>query len=125
MNVVRLLQARMMEEKRRKYSISSDNSDTTDSHTTSASRCSKIPNTKSTWSRQKEKKPSEVRLKGIKARALVSDPVAGFSLTPYGVRSQTELSLEAREASMANAVSQAVNSFPSPQVYASPEAVAR
>ncbi|KAM6322456.1 E3 ubiquitin-protein ligase Jade-2 isoform 1-T1 [Podargus strigoides] len=49
-----------MEEKRRKYSISSDNSDTTDSHTTSASRCSKIPNTKSTWSRQKEKKPSEV-----------------------------------------------------------------
>ncbi|XP_026713779.1 E3 ubiquitin-protein ligase Jade-2 isoform X1 [Athene cunicularia] len=49
-----------MEEKRRKYSISSDNSDTTDSHTTSASRCSKIPNTKSAWSRQKEKKPSEV-----------------------------------------------------------------
>ncbi|XP_064377195.1 E3 ubiquitin-protein ligase Jade-2 isoform X2 [Dromaius novaehollandiae] len=49
-----------MEEKRRKYSISSDNSDTTDSHTTSASRCSKIPNTKSGWSRQKEKKPSEV-----------------------------------------------------------------
>lgn len=30
-------------------------------HTTSTSRCSKIPNTKSTWSRQKEKKPSEVR----------------------------------------------------------------
>ncbi|XP_014738890.1 PREDICTED: protein Jade-2 isoform X4 [Sturnus vulgaris] len=49
-----------MEEKRRKYSISSDNSDTTDSHTTSISRCSKIPNTKSPWSRQKEKKPSEV-----------------------------------------------------------------
>ncbi|XP_032052803.1 E3 ubiquitin-protein ligase Jade-2 isoform X2 [Anas platyrhynchos] len=49
-----------MEEKRRKYSISSDNSDTTDSHTTSASRCSKLPNTKSNWSRQKEKKPSEV-----------------------------------------------------------------
>ncbi|XP_053152777.1 E3 ubiquitin-protein ligase Jade-2 isoform X2 [Hemicordylus capensis] len=49
-----------MEEKRRKYSISSDNSDTTDSQTTSASRCSKIPNTKSGWSRQKEKKPSEV-----------------------------------------------------------------
>ncbi|XP_067423338.1 E3 ubiquitin-protein ligase Jade-2 isoform X2 [Emydura macquarii macquarii] len=48
-----------MEEKRRKYSISSDNSDTTDSHTTSVSRCSKIPNTKSNWSRQKEK-PSEV-----------------------------------------------------------------
>ncbi|XP_071426777.1 E3 ubiquitin-protein ligase Jade-2 isoform X2 [Pithys albifrons albifrons] len=49
-----------MEEKRRKYSISSDNSDTTDSHTTSTSKCSKIPNTKSPWSRQKEKKPSEV-----------------------------------------------------------------
>ncbi|XP_039339352.1 E3 ubiquitin-protein ligase Jade-2 isoform X2 [Mauremys reevesii] len=49
-----------MEEKRRKYSISSDNSDTTDSHMTSVSRCSKIPNTKSSWSRQKEKKPSEV-----------------------------------------------------------------
>ncbi|XP_015149578.2 E3 ubiquitin-protein ligase Jade-2 isoform X2 [Gallus gallus] len=49
-----------MEEKRRKYSISSDNSDTTDSHTTSTSRCSKIPSTKSSWSRQKEKKPSEV-----------------------------------------------------------------
>ncbi|XP_035416677.1 E3 ubiquitin-protein ligase Jade-2 isoform X2 [Cygnus atratus] len=49
-----------MEEKRRKYSVSSDNSDTTDSHTTSASRCSKLPNTKSNWSRQKEKKPSEV-----------------------------------------------------------------
>uniref|UniRef100_A0A8C5JFZ0 Jade family PHD finger 2 n=1 Tax=Junco hyemalis TaxID=40217 RepID=A0A8C5JFZ0_JUNHY len=49
-----------MEEKRRKYSISSDNSDTTDSHTTSTSRCSKIPNTKSPWLRQKEKKPSEV-----------------------------------------------------------------
>ncbi|XP_039339358.1 E3 ubiquitin-protein ligase Jade-2 isoform X4 [Mauremys reevesii] len=50
----------LMEEKRRKYSISSDNSDTTDSHMTSVSRCSKIPNTKSSWSRQKEKKPSEV-----------------------------------------------------------------
>ncbi|XP_019390634.1 PREDICTED: protein Jade-2 isoform X2 [Crocodylus porosus] len=49
-----------MEEKRRKYSISSDNSDTTDSHATSVSRCSKLPNTKSNWSRQKEKKPSEV-----------------------------------------------------------------
>ncbi|XP_062826431.1 E3 ubiquitin-protein ligase Jade-2 isoform X2 [Anolis carolinensis] len=49
-----------MEEKRRKYSISSDNSDTTDSQTTSASRCSRIPNSKSGWSRQKEKKPSEV-----------------------------------------------------------------
>ncbi|XP_035140784.1 E3 ubiquitin-protein ligase Jade-2 isoform X6 [Callithrix jacchus] len=52
-----------MEEKRRKYSISSDNSDTTDSHTTStsASRCSKLPSsTKSGWPRQNEKKPSEV-----------------------------------------------------------------
>ncbi|XP_024430776.2 E3 ubiquitin-protein ligase Jade-2 [Desmodus rotundus] len=50
-----------MEEKRRKYSISSDNSDTTDSHTTSASRCSKLPSsTKPGWSRQNEKKPSEV-----------------------------------------------------------------
>uniref|UniRef100_A0AC11B6E8 Jade family PHD finger 2 n=1 Tax=Ovis aries TaxID=9940 RepID=A0AC11B6E8_SHEEP len=50
-----------MEEKRRKYSISSDNSDTTDSHATSASRCSKMPSsTKSGWPRQNEKKPSEV-----------------------------------------------------------------
>ncbi|XP_030684864.1 E3 ubiquitin-protein ligase Jade-2 isoform X3 [Nomascus leucogenys] len=52
-----------MEEKRRKYSISSDNSDTTDSHatSTSASRCSKLPSsTKSGWPRQNEKKPSEV-----------------------------------------------------------------
>ncbi|XP_033037085.1 E3 ubiquitin-protein ligase Jade-2 isoform X3 [Trachypithecus francoisi] len=52
-----------MEEKRRKYSISSDNSDTTDSHATSASasRCSKLPSsTKSGWPRQNEKKPSEV-----------------------------------------------------------------
>uniref|UniRef100_A0A4X2KCX2 Jade family PHD finger 2 n=1 Tax=Vombatus ursinus TaxID=29139 RepID=A0A4X2KCX2_VOMUR len=49
-----------MEEKRRKYSISSDNSDTTDSHTTSNSRCSKIPTNKPSWPRQKEKKPSEV-----------------------------------------------------------------
>ncbi|RMB96782.1 hypothetical protein DUI87_26848 [Hirundo rustica rustica] len=56
----RALGSQGMEEKRRKYSISSDNSDTTDSHTTSTSRCSKIPNTKSPWSRQKEKKPSEV-----------------------------------------------------------------
>ncbi|XP_032693595.1 E3 ubiquitin-protein ligase Jade-2 isoform X8 [Lontra canadensis] len=65
----------VMEEKRRKYSISSDNSDTTDSkafhlgllqgkhlsHATSASRCSKLPSsTKSGWPRQNEKKPSEV-----------------------------------------------------------------
>ncbi|XP_055980223.1 E3 ubiquitin-protein ligase Jade-2 [Sorex fumeus] len=50
-----------MEEKRRKYSISSDNSDTTDSHATSASRCSKLPSsTKAGWPRQNEKKPSEV-----------------------------------------------------------------
>ncbi|XP_064451985.1 E3 ubiquitin-protein ligase Jade-2 isoform X5 [Mirounga angustirostris] len=50
-----------MEEKRRKYSISSDNSDTTDSHATTASRCSKLPSsTKSGWPRQNEKKPSEV-----------------------------------------------------------------
>ncbi|XP_074069648.1 E3 ubiquitin-protein ligase Jade-2 isoform X3 [Macrotis lagotis] len=50
----------LMEEKRRKYSISSDNSDTTDSHITSNSRCSKIPTNKPSWPRQKEKKPSEV-----------------------------------------------------------------
>ncbi|XP_051834144.1 E3 ubiquitin-protein ligase Jade-2 isoform X3 [Antechinus flavipes] len=49
-----------MEEKRRKYSISSDNSDTTDSHITSNSRCSKIPTNKPSWPKQKEKKPSEV-----------------------------------------------------------------
>ncbi|XP_058533818.1 E3 ubiquitin-protein ligase Jade-2 isoform X2 [Ochotona princeps] len=52
-----------MEEKRRKYSISSDNSDTTDSHatSTSASRCSKLPSSsKAGWPRQNEKKPSEV-----------------------------------------------------------------
>ncbi|KAM4748330.1 E3 ubiquitin-protein ligase Jade-2 [Rhinophrynus dorsalis] len=48
-----------MEEKRRKFSLSSDDSDTTDSHTTSWSRGSKAPNTKNTWTRQ-EKKPSEV-----------------------------------------------------------------
>ncbi|XP_059126483.1 E3 ubiquitin-protein ligase Jade-2 isoform X2 [Peromyscus eremicus] len=54
---------KQMEEKRRKYSISSDNSDTTDSHvtSTSASRCSKLPSsTKPGWPRQNEKKPSEV-----------------------------------------------------------------
>ncbi|XP_040298478.1 E3 ubiquitin-protein ligase Jade-2 isoform X1 [Bufo bufo] len=49
-----------MEEKRRKFSVSSDDSDTTDSHATSWSRCSKTPTTKNTWTRQKEKKPSEV-----------------------------------------------------------------
>lgn len=54
---------KQMEEKRRKCSISSDNSDTTDGHvtSTSASRCSKLPSsTKSGWPRQNEKKPSEV-----------------------------------------------------------------
>ncbi|KAM8974154.1 E3 ubiquitin-protein ligase Jade-2 [Pelodytes ibericus] len=49
-----------MEEKRRKFSLSSDDSDTTDSHATSWSRCSKVPPNKMTWARQKEKKPSEV-----------------------------------------------------------------
>ncbi|XP_077122157.1 E3 ubiquitin-protein ligase Jade-2 [Ranitomeya variabilis] len=49
-----------MEEKKRNFSLSSDDSDTTDSHTTSWSRCSKTPTTKNTWTRQKEKKPSEV-----------------------------------------------------------------
>ncbi|XP_069826070.1 E3 ubiquitin-protein ligase Jade-2 isoform X1 [Dendropsophus ebraccatus] len=49
-----------MEEKRRKFSLSSDDSDTTDSHTTSWSRCSKTATTKNSWTRQKEKKPSEV-----------------------------------------------------------------
>ncbi|XP_030067542.1 E3 ubiquitin-protein ligase Jade-2 isoform X2 [Microcaecilia unicolor] len=52
----------MMEEKLRKHSISSDESDTTDSQTTSWSRCSKMPTTctKTNWRREKEKKPSEV-----------------------------------------------------------------
>ncbi|XP_053317806.1 E3 ubiquitin-protein ligase Jade-2 [Spea bombifrons] len=49
-----------MEEKRRKFSFSSDDSDTTDSHATSWSRCSKVPANKITWPRQTEKKPSEV-----------------------------------------------------------------
>ncbi|XP_029439978.1 E3 ubiquitin-protein ligase Jade-2 isoform X2 [Rhinatrema bivittatum] len=51
-----------MEEKRRKHSVSSDDSDTTDSHTNSWSRCSKTPAmcTKTNWRREKEKKPSEV-----------------------------------------------------------------
>uniref|UniRef100_A0A4W3HAR5 Jade family PHD finger 2 n=1 Tax=Callorhinchus milii TaxID=7868 RepID=A0A4W3HAR5_CALMI len=44
--------------KRRKYSTSSEDSDTTDSHKTSWSRCSKT--TKNPWIRQEEKKPSEV-----------------------------------------------------------------
>ncbi|MEE6479317.1 hypothetical protein FKM82_012216 [Ascaphus truei] len=42
-----------MEEKRRKFSISSDDSDTIDSPITSWSRCSKVPTTKTTWTRQK------------------------------------------------------------------------
>uniref|UniRef100_A0A8C4S7N8 Jade family PHD finger 2 n=1 Tax=Erpetoichthys calabaricus TaxID=27687 RepID=A0A8C4S7N8_ERPCA len=46
--------------KRRKYSTSSNDSDTTDSHATSWSRCSKNVNPKTTWARPEEKKPSEV-----------------------------------------------------------------
>ncbi|XP_069055357.1 E3 ubiquitin-protein ligase Jade-2 isoform X1 [Pleurodeles waltl] len=49
-----------MEVNLRKYSFSSDDSDTADSHTTSWSRCSKMATTKSSWTRQKDKKPSEV-----------------------------------------------------------------
>ncbi|KAM5171058.1 E3 ubiquitin-protein ligase Jade-2 [Mantella aurantiaca] len=49
-----------MEEKRREYSVSSDDSDTTDSHTTLWSRGSKISTSKTICARQKEKKPSEV-----------------------------------------------------------------
>ncbi|XP_078509404.1 E3 ubiquitin-protein ligase Jade-2 isoform X2 [Lissotriton helveticus] len=49
-----------MEVNQRKYSFSSDDSDTADSHATSWSRCSKMATTKSSWSRQKDKKPSEV-----------------------------------------------------------------
>ncbi|KAM9312522.1 E3 ubiquitin-protein ligase Jade-2 [Gastrophryne carolinensis] len=49
-----------MEEKHRKFSLSSEDSDTTDSHATSWSRCSRVPTTKTAWTRQKEKKPSEV-----------------------------------------------------------------
>nr|XP_006631845.1 PREDICTED: protein Jade-2 isoform X1 [Lepisosteus oculatus]XP_015204969.1 PREDICTED: protein Jade-2 isoform X1 [Lepisosteus oculatus]XP_015204970.1 PREDICTED: protein Jade-2 isoform X1 [Lepisosteus oculatus] len=48
------------EKKRRKYSTSSNDSDTTDSHVTSWSRCSKNTGTKCTWVRQEQKKPSEV-----------------------------------------------------------------
>ncbi|XP_041078623.1 E3 ubiquitin-protein ligase Jade-2-like isoform X3 [Polyodon spathula] len=50
------------EKKRRKYSSSSNDSDATDIHVTSWSRCSKNMNTNSTWARQedKPKKPSEV-----------------------------------------------------------------
>ncbi|KAJ8347987.1 hypothetical protein SKAU_G00265760 [Synaphobranchus kaupii] len=48
------------ENKRRKYSTSSNDSDTTDSHVTTWSRCSKNTGTNSTWVRQEQKKPSEV-----------------------------------------------------------------
>ncbi|XP_036379584.1 protein Jade-1 isoform X2 [Megalops cyprinoides] len=48
------------EKKRRKYSTSSNDSDTTDSHVTTWSRCSKNTGTNSTWVRQEQKKPSEV-----------------------------------------------------------------
>ncbi|XP_072923230.1 protein Jade-1 isoform X1 [Hemitrygon akajei] len=46
--------------KRRKFSISSEDSDTTDSHITLWSRGSKSATTKHPWTRQEEKKPSEV-----------------------------------------------------------------
>ncbi|KAJ8266875.1 hypothetical protein GJAV_G00135690 [Gymnothorax javanicus] len=48
------------ESKRRKYSSSSNDSDTTDSHVTTWSKSSKNPGTSSTWVRQEHKKPSEV-----------------------------------------------------------------
>ncbi|XP_041049307.1 E3 ubiquitin-protein ligase Jade-2 isoform X3 [Carcharodon carcharias] len=46
--------------KRRKFSTSSEDSDTTDSHITLWCRSSKTTNTKHPWTRQEEKKPSEV-----------------------------------------------------------------
>ncbi|XP_051869659.1 protein Jade-1 [Pristis pectinata] len=46
--------------KRRKFSISSEDSDTIDSHITLWSRGSKSATTKHPWTRQEEKKPSEV-----------------------------------------------------------------
>ncbi|XP_012675075.1 E3 ubiquitin-protein ligase Jade-2 isoform X2 [Clupea harengus] len=46
--------------KRRKYSTSSNDSDTTDSHVTSWSKSSKTTGTNSTWVRQEQRKPSEV-----------------------------------------------------------------
>uniref|UniRef100_A0A8C1JCA1 Jade family PHD finger 2 n=1 Tax=Cyprinus carpio TaxID=7962 RepID=A0A8C1JCA1_CYPCA len=46
--------------KRRKYSTSSNDSDTTDSHVTTWSRSSKNTGTNSTWVRHEQKKPSEV-----------------------------------------------------------------
>ncbi|XP_070838756.1 protein Jade-1 isoform X1 [Chaetodon trifascialis] len=48
------------EKKRRKYSTSSNDSDTTDSQVTSWSRSSKNTGTNSTWVRLQHKKPSEV-----------------------------------------------------------------
>uniref|UniRef100_A0A3Q1AUJ1 Jade family PHD finger 2 n=1 Tax=Amphiprion ocellaris TaxID=80972 RepID=A0A3Q1AUJ1_AMPOC len=48
------------EKKRRKYSTSSNDSDTTDSQVTSWSRSSKNMGTSSTWVRHQHKKPSEV-----------------------------------------------------------------
>ncbi|XP_067348263.1 protein Jade-1 isoform X2 [Channa argus] len=48
------------ERKRRKYSTSSNDSDTTDSQVTSWSRSSKNTGTSSTWVRHQHKKPSEV-----------------------------------------------------------------
>ncbi|XP_076835496.1 protein Jade-1 isoform X2 [Brachyhypopomus gauderio] len=48
------------EKKRRKYSTSSNDSDTTDSQVTIWSRSSKNTGTNSTWVRQEQKKPSEV-----------------------------------------------------------------
>ncbi|KAL0994561.1 hypothetical protein UPYG_G00124000 [Umbra pygmaea] len=48
------------EKKRRKYSTSSNDSDTTDSQVTSWSRSSKNTGTNSTWVRQDHQKPSEV-----------------------------------------------------------------
>ncbi|KAK1787962.1 hypothetical protein P4O66_016440 [Electrophorus voltai] len=48
------------EKKRRKYSTSSNDSDTTDSQVTTWSRSSKNTGTNSTWVRQDQKKPSEV-----------------------------------------------------------------
>ncbi|XP_056586704.1 protein Jade-1 [Triplophysa dalaica] len=48
------------EMKRRKYSTSSNDSDTTDSHVTTWSRSSKNTGTNSTWVRHEPKKPSEV-----------------------------------------------------------------
>ncbi|KAK7144069.1 hypothetical protein R3I93_015045 [Phoxinus phoxinus] len=46
--------------KRRKYSTSSNDSDTTDSHVTTSSKSSKNTGTNSTWVRHEQKKPSEV-----------------------------------------------------------------